>query len=209
MTSSDPVLLVLHGLRLRGFAATSAVAELFGEPPGEVQKWLVDLAERGFVVQRDGPRCGWALTVIGQAEHERLLAEELDGSGQRELVADCHQTFQPLNQRLLTLCTRWQVRSDGEAQVLNDHLDLAYDQAILAELAAVDFDARPITSKLGSALERFAIHAARLDHALAKVLAGDHDWFTRPLIDSYHTVWFELHEDLLLTLGLDRTCETP
>ena len=27
--------------------------------------------------------------------------------------------------------------------------------------------------------------------------AGDSDWFTKPMIASYHTVWFELHEDLL------------
>ena len=31
---------------------------------------------------------------------------------------------------------------------------------------------------------------------------------TKPVIESYHTVWFELHEDLLVTLGLDRAAET-
>jgi hypothetical protein len=39
------------------------------------------------------------------------------------------------------------------------------------------------------------------------VLAGAREWFTRPVIDSYHTVWFELHEDLLSTLGLARASE--
>jgi hypothetical protein len=27
------------------------------------------------------------------------------------------------------------------------------------------------------------------------------------MIDSYHTVWFQLHEDLLNTLGIDRSTE--
>ena len=36
---------------------------------------------------------------------------------------------------------------------------------------------------------------------------GDTDWFTKPLIDSYHTVWFELHEDLLATLAIERARE--
>jgi hypothetical protein len=27
------------------------------------------------------------------------------------------------------------------------------------------------------------------------------------MIDSYHTVWFQLHEDLLNTLGIDRATE--
>jgi pyruvate,orthophosphate dikinase len=40
-----------------------------------------------------------------------------------------------------------------------------------------------------------------------RVEAGERDWFTKPLIDSYHTVWFELHEDLLSTLGKERASE--
>jgi hypothetical protein len=28
-------------------------------------------------------------------------------------------------------------------------------------------------------------------------------------LPSYHAVWFELHEDLLTTLGLDRSDESP
>jgi hypothetical protein len=28
-------------------------------------------------------------------------------------------------------------------------------------------------------------------------------------MDSYHTVWFELHEDLLATLGLERGAGAP
>ncbi len=38
---------------------------------------------------------------------------------------------------------------------------------------------------------------------------GERDWFTKPTIDSYHSVWFELHEDLLATLGLERAKEAP
>ena len=36
---------------------------------------------------------------------------------------------------------------------------------------------------------------------------GDSDWFTKPMIASYHTVWFEMHEDLLCTLGIERGAE--
>jgi pyruvate,orthophosphate dikinase len=42
------------------------------------------------------------------------------------------------------------------------------------------------------------------------VADGSHEWIARPTIDSYHTVWFELHEHLLATLGRTRTDErTP
>jgi hypothetical protein len=43
-----------------------------------------------------------------------------------------------------------------------------------------------------------------LQTALDKVKAGENSWLTRPLIDSYHTVWFELHEELILSVGLTR-----
>jgi hypothetical protein len=39
------------------------------------------------------------------------------------------------------------------------------------------------------------------------VQSGEIEWFTKPMIESYHTIWFELHEDLLASLGLDRAKE--
>ena len=53
-------------------------------------------------------------------------------------------------------------------------------------------------------LPRFARYAPRLTNAVDRVRAGEVDWFTKPVLDSYHTVWFELHEDLLATLGIER-----
>jgi VIT1/CCC1 family predicted Fe2+/Mn2+ transporter len=37
--------------------------------------------------------------------------------------------------------------------------------------------------------------------------AGDSAWLLKPLIDSYHTVWFELHEDLIGLAGHTREAE--
>ena len=44
------------------------------------------------------------------------------------------------------------------------------------------------------------------DFNLPPIFSGV-EWFTKPVIDSYHTVWFELHEDLLATLGIERASE--
>lgn len=65
----------------------------------------------------------------------------------------------------------------------------------------------PVTRSLAGSLWRFRGYAERLDAAHQRVRAGDHEWITAPSIDSYHTVWFELHEDLLATLGRDRSQE--
>ena len=40
--------------------------------------------------------------------------------------------------------------------------------------------------------------------ALERVDKGERSWVDRPRADSFHTVWFELHEDLLATLALSR-----
>ena len=60
---------------------------------------------------------------------------------------------------------------------------------------------------MASLLDRFSGYSPRLSAARRRVVAGEHEWLTRPTIDSYHTVWFELHEDLLATLGRTRTQE--
>jgi hypothetical protein len=66
---------------------------------------------------------------------------------------------------------------------------------------------RPVTVDLRETIDRFAGYGTRLREALEKVVAGEHEWFTKPVIDSYHTIWFELHEDLLCTLGIERSKE--
>jgi hypothetical protein len=91
---------------------------------------------------------------------------------------------------------------------VNDHADAAYDQQVVVRLITLHDQVRPIVADLRGHLARFASYSARLRGAVEKVSEGDKDWFTKPTIDSYHTVWFELHEDLLATLGLERAKET-
>ena len=56
-------------------------------------------------------------------------------------------------------------------------------------------------------VERFAVYQRELRAALRRVDEGEHEWLTSPRIDSYHTVWMRLHEDLLLALGVERSSE--
>jgi pyruvate,orthophosphate dikinase len=55
-----------------------------------------------------------------------------------------------------------------------------------------------------AAAGRLAPYPGRFAHAIEQVKAGDHTFIARPITDSYHTVWFELHEDLIGLLGLSR-----
>ena len=206
-TPSDPRMLVLHGLRLKGFADAAAVAEAVGMGEADAKPVLDGLVAEELASYRDGRISGFALAPAGRTIHAELLAAELEATGQRGAIQGAYERFLAINKDLLTICTAWQLRDvDGES-VINDHSDAAHDAKVIGELAELDAKVAPICADLGTALDRFAAYGPRLADALAKVRAGDVDWFTKPMIASYHTVWFELHEDLLATLGIERSSE--
>ena len=198
---------MLHALRLKGFADTDTVIAHAGIASDEAAGHLSDLAERGLAVHREGRITGWSLTPDGRALHRTAVAAELDTAGARGAVHDAYQGFLAVNAELLAVCTDWQMRGSGAAAVVNDHADADYDAAVVERLRAIHARIEPVCAQLAAALARFGSYAPRLRHALERVEAGDAEWFTRPIIDSYHTVWFELHEDLLCTLGIERSKE--
>jgi hypothetical protein len=204
---SDPSqaeLLALLGLRLKGFASAEAVAELVAIDVGEVHRVLHGGRERGLVQYREGRMTGWSLTPDGRSLGERRLSAELEARGCRSVVEHCYRRFLSLNADMLAICTDWQMR---DPETLNDHADPAYDAKVIQRLGALHDEARPICDELGGTLARFDPYGERLGGALRRVQAGEHDWFTGVRIPSYHSVWFELHENLLATLGIDRSRE--
>ena len=200
---SDPRFLVLHGLRLKGFAEPPAVAAAVGLDPATVESELPGLADDELAVRRDGRLTGWTLTKLGRQVQQELAAKDLADSGTTAAVRGHYERFLEHNGELLTVCTDWQVR--GEA--INDHADAAYDQGVLGRLDAVHEAVVPVVGDLAGTLARYEPFGPRLGAAIERVRAGEHDFVTKPIIDSYHTVWFELHEDLLTSLGIDRSQE--
>jgi hypothetical protein len=195
--------LVLHALRLKGFADTPVVAAVAGLAEDEALRHLEKASSAGQATRRDGRISGWALTPDGRHRHAELIAGELAGAGAQPAVEDGYRRFLDVNNELLTVCTDWQLRSGA----LNDHQDESYDEGVIERLRAVDTKVQPVCRDLGGALQRFDGYGRRFSTALGKVEAGERDWFAKPMIDSYHTVWFELHEDLLATLGIERSKE--
>jgi hypothetical protein len=54
---------------------------------------------------------------------------------------------------------------------------------------------------------RFAAYEKRLRRALERARTGDIRYVADPVLPSYHTIWFECHEDFLVTLGRTRAQE--
>jgi hypothetical protein len=207
MTPSDLELLALLTLRLRGFVDTDAFAQRWSVAPAVTADVLGWLADTGLATRRDGKFTGWCLTTAGRIEGERRLLLELETHEAGLVVRDGYERFVSLNADFLALCTRWHVRTVDGRQVPNDHDDPVEDQRSIDALGAVHEAIVPALTDLARALARFGCYRPRLSNALRRVRAGEAEWFTAPSVDSYHTVWFELHENLLATLNVERSSE--
>ncbi len=207
---SPAELLVLHGVRIQGMADAGSISRRYSLDRDAVEELLLDHQARGRV-DRVGfaDLSGWSLTPEGRAEDMRLLALEVAEAGVGSVISDAHASFERLNARLLQTVTRWQIRPTRiDPMATNDHTDWRWDEDVLESLAGLSRSLRPVGDQLSEALSRFGGYPERFAAALRRVEAGERKWVDEPRIDSCHSVWFELHEDLLATLGRERGHES-
>lgn len=198
---------VLHTLRCIGVSSEERVASASGLAARDTTDRLHRLADRGLAELGPGPFGGWGLTEDGRVKVQKLVGVELDLTDSRANVRRCYESFLGFNPKLLQVCTDWQMRTLGQSHILNDHLDPDYDAKVLTRLMRIDDASQQICADLAGRLARFGVYGPRLSRALERVLAGEHA-YVADTFESYHTVWFQLHEDLLVTLGISRDDET-
>jgi hypothetical protein len=199
---TDHRLLVLHTLRLSGFVAADTLAERTGVDVLAVHQMLEEAGADGYVAQRSGRISGWILTPDGREAHARMLADELAESGCRAEVEAANEAFLALNEPFKQICTRWQLRPDGSP---NDHTDAGYDAGVVADVERLHPQAVAVTDGLAGFLDRFARYRHDFTAALERLRGGDKRALAAPLSRSYHDHWMELHQDLLSTLGRERS----
>ena len=199
---STPHFQTFHALRIKGFAAADTLAEMTGLPAGDVEASLGALADEGHAQFREN-RGLWQVTADGRTAHSERLAADLDGVDVAAALGPHYEAFLESNSRFKELCGDWQMR-DGEP---NDHSDDTYDASVVERLQALHANALPAVESMGEQIERMQPYSERLVEVLAKVQAGETKMFTGVMCGSYHDVWMELHEDLILTQGIDRAAE--
>ncbi len=201
---SEPELLVLHSLRLKGFAEPPDVSDATTLPEDTVTELLVGFRDRDMVGRRDGRISGFMLTPAGKEHHATLLEKERAEAGCLPSVEWTYDAFLAHNETFKQLCSDWQLRTIDGKQVPNDHTDSAYDAAIAGRLTALQAHVAGVLDEVSGILTRFSPYGDRLESAVGRFVGGEPGALSRPLNRSYHDVWMELHEDLLLTLGRDR-----
>jgi pyruvate,orthophosphate dikinase len=190
-------------LGTKGFATTASLAEALLSTPEAVQPLLDQLVVDGLGASVAG---AYRLTEAGSERAASFVAADREAWGVAAATAAL-DAFLALDQRMKTVVTDWQLRpGDGEPQV-NDHSDAAYDGEVLDRLAALHADAETWLAPLEPATPRLAGYRERLARAVERATGGDGKYVASPRVDSYHGIWFELHEDLILLAGRTRADE--
>ncbi len=201
-SASDTELLALHGLAVKKAGSPAAVAAIVGADEGEIESALEAAVASGRAAGAKGT------FMVAPAGREWLDAAYPEAFADFRADPDAtaaYERFERINRELLALFTDWQmIPAAGGERIANDHTDADYDTGVIDRLGAQHERAEKVLASFAALEPRLGIYAERLDSAYDKALAGEHEWVSGARIDSYHTVWFELHEDLLRMLGRER-----
>lgn len=183
----DARIAVLHALRVKGAATVEDVTRITGV---EAAAELAALVADGFATGQGGY---YLATPLG-LEQDATRSRERLGDGAAALATIYDERFLPVNVRFKALATAWQ--EQGEQIELIEEAAEVHD-VVTGVLA----DAAPYAPHLRRYQER-------LEASMQDFLGGDGAALTAAVGVSYHNTWFELHEDLIATLGRSREKET-
>ena len=140
---------------------------------------------RGIMVTPDGR--AW---LLEQMEQER------DGVDAAAVLA-LYRRFNELNGAFKDGISGWQTAPDPETA----------RPLLLDTISTIHSDLISLIGEVATQLPRLGAFAAHFEVALNAIRDGDDSMIASPLKDSYHTSWFEFHEELIALANLDRATE--
>lgn len=198
---SDLEFLALHGLAVKKAGSAAAVADILGSDEAGVSSALDGAAAEGRAMAAKGM---FMVTPVGRSWLDERYPQVFADIRANPDATAAYERFERINGELLSLFTDWQMMPAGSERVPNDHSDADYDADLIDRLGAQHDRAQRPLGEFAELEPRLGEYTRRLEAAYDKVLAGDKDFVSGARVDSYHTVWFELHEDLLRMLGRER-----
>lgn len=193
--------LALHGLAIKRHAKAEAVADLTGLSQDAAHSQLAAAVASGRAIEAQG-----AFTLSPLARVALQARYEVDFASLRTDAAftAAYHGFERINPDLKQVITDWQTMNVRGERRVNDHSDSDYDDKVIDRLCTLHERAETVLAGLARGLPRMAIYGRKLEAALDRVESGEPEWVSDIHRDSYHTVWFELHEDLLRIMGETR-----
>jgi len=182
---------LLQALRLKGRSDASRVAASCGEAEASTAEQLRRLAERELVKEKTGT---FVLSDAGEALRLRLMVAErsaLDDSDLQALYADFSSVDTAFKQLVADVQLGQIERGDAAR-----HLRPIHDRL------------QPLLDRASALLPRLSRYGARFQGALRALQEGDPRYLASPLVESYHGIWFEWHEELIQASGRSRAQES-
>lgn len=193
---------VMHGLAIKKFGVAPAVASVLGAAEAEVKSGLDQAVAEGLAMAN--AQGIYMLTPKGQQALAAAYPERFSAMRGDAAMSAAYARFEHVNNEVKQLITEWQTMTVAGETVPNDHSDSDYDAKIIDRLGDLHERAESVLNDLSKPMPRLKRYAQRLERALDQAEAGEVNFVSGAKIDSYHTVWFELHEDLLRILNRKR-----
>jgi pyruvate,orthophosphate dikinase len=189
---------VLRLLLVKGYATPEQMADILGVDVADAQSLLGGLEMSADAEQAVG---SYRLTEAGKIR----ARGELDADRARwPGAAKALDEFIVFDRQVKDVVTSWQMR---DAQTVNDHSDPAYDASVMTRLNELHSDISVWLTHQAVTFARADGYRRRLERAINAVAGGDQRFIASPRVDSYHSAWFELHEELILLAGRTRADE--
>jgi pyruvate,orthophosphate dikinase len=190
----------LRALLIKGYGEGSTLAPALDCSVDDATRVITELVDEDLAEPGAG---AFRLTPSGREAAMSLLAGDREawGPDAADVALDA---FLALDARMKAIVTDWQMRGP---QTVNDHADAAYDAGVLERLAELHADVEAWLTPLVAGLPRLAGYGARLEAAVEAARSGNGKFVASPRVDSYHSAWFELHEDLIRLAGRTRESE--
>ena len=185
---------LLRTLQLKGLCSAEQLATVLGAPLEMVESCLA----KHETWLKTTPR-GLALTPPGRAWVLEQVAAEAAAAGAGCLEPEW-AAFIGLNGGFKHLVT--EVQQAGITSPEHERWPW-----LLAEMEVLHAAFRPVGERTAEPVPRLGGYLPRFDAAIAGLRAGDQSMLASPLKDSYHTLWFEFHEEMIALTGRDRAVE--
>lgn len=188
----DLELQVMHNLAVHGMARPDTLLERVPGSEEDIGPVLEDLREKDLVAEE-----GFLyLTDEGDATLNDLCQERFTGDETGQ-IEGLFESFETLDEELKEIAVEWQNVDESDEETVENRIQnlVEFHGQITKEVDQLD----------GAPREEYSWYLERLSDAVTNVQEGQFEYFTGSDVASYHNVWFAFHEDLLRTLGEERT----
>ena len=184
----DSYLLTLHGLTLRQLADAGQLADVIGLDRTEVEIALEKAVANGAAMAARGSNM---ITPAGRELLDAAYPEVFAQLRTDAAISAAVDAFEVgVNSDVLAATTDWQLEGP--------------DPTIVDRLHAINKKLVRVLAPLAAADPGFGRFFDRLSAALDHVDAGENDYVSGVRVDSFHTVWFQMHEHVLRLTGRER-----